>query len=298
VADVQNRLATLGYNLGNELAQEAYGPLTEQAVAAFRADAGLPAGIDVDKSVWSALVDATFNLGDRVLYLRMPYFHGRDVQLLQDILGSLGFSCPDDGIFGAHTERAVREFQVNVGLDADGIVGDSTFAAIERLRHAWDGKTGVAGDLRVLGFARAARVLEEESICVFGLDDTARAIAQRISNLALATTSASRVVSAQDLGQVPADTMLMVGLSCSGPVPVDAQAGKAPIVVFDSDETINARLHAAITTASATERLRVMVQLDLPVEGVPGNNASTAWPARQLQHCAITLLDAICLAFD
>ncbi|MDR1014996.1 MAG: peptidoglycan-binding protein [Coriobacteriales bacterium] len=142
VRDVQARLRSLGYGLGDEAGQAVFGPLTAQAVAAFRASARLGPGSEVDRDTWTALVDATFILGDRILYLRMPHFHGHDVHTLQTALATLGFSCVADGIFGVGTEGALREFQHNAGLGADGIAGDSTFSAIQRLRYAWEGKEG------------------------------------------------------------------------------------------------------------------------------------------------------------
>lgn len=47
---------------------------------------------------------------------------GEDVKTLQRILG-----INDDGIFGAITENAVREYQHKNGLVADGIVGAKTW---------------------------------------------------------------------------------------------------------------------------------------------------------------------------
>lgn len=80
---------------------------TCDAVRMFRQSEGLPPGDFVDERTWSALVDASFSLGDRMLYLRMPHFHGADVRSLQKILEVLGFVVGrSDGIFGAHTERA------------------------------------------------------------------------------------------------------------------------------------------------------------------------------------------------
>jgi peptidoglycan hydrolase-like protein with peptidoglycan-binding domain len=51
---------------------------------------------------------------------------GRQVMLLQQALGGIKV----DGIFGPETEEAVRRFQVNHGLTADGVVGGHTGAAL------------------------------------------------------------------------------------------------------------------------------------------------------------------------
>ena len=118
--------------------------------------AGLPLTDEVTEKVWAALVDASFTLGDRTLYLRMPHFHGHDVLELQHALGALGFACgATDGIFGAFTELALRKFQLNLGLPSDGIAGAYTYAAIRNLHHSWEGKEAVHGSSH-LGFARAA----------------------------------------------------------------------------------------------------------------------------------------------
>ena len=91
VEDVQQRLATIGL-LDQAAIDGAFGEQTAAAVRAFCIQAGLPAGEDVTGKVWSALVDASYFLGDRTLYLRMPHFHGHDVEELQQALGALGFA--------------------------------------------------------------------------------------------------------------------------------------------------------------------------------------------------------------
>src|SRR5205809_364159 len=55
---------------------------------------------------------------------------------VQSRLAALGFRIdPEEhGRFGPATERAVREFQKNVGMPADGIVGATTVEALRRLR--------------------------------------------------------------------------------------------------------------------------------------------------------------------
>lgn len=45
--------------------------------------------------------------------------------------GALGIN--QDGVFGANTEKAVKEFQAAHGLTADGIVGTQTKAALSKL---------------------------------------------------------------------------------------------------------------------------------------------------------------------
>ena len=141
VEDVQSRLLQLGYTIdAAEVTDKYFGATTEQAVSTFRLDSGLAAGHAVDIPCWSALVDASYKLGDRTLYLRMPNFHGADVQALQRALNVLGFACgEDDGYFGPHTEAALQQFQENVGLFADGMAFQDTYAYINRLHHVWEG---------------------------------------------------------------------------------------------------------------------------------------------------------------
>jgi peptidoglycan hydrolase-like protein with peptidoglycan-binding domain len=285
---VQARLQSIGYELGNEAEQGVFGVETAQAVADFRRYAGLAVGDDIDRSTWMALVDATFTLGDRLLYLRIPYFHGRDVHTLQTALAALGFSCTADGIFGGYTERAVREFQQNAGIGSDGIVGDSTFSAIQRLRHAWEGKDQLGSEARPLGFARAAEVLESTPLCFFGTDEAGRGVAMRISNLAMATTQASRVINAQTLAQIPDDSLLTVQLASE--VPALDEQGSVPQIIYDSDATLDARVATAISLI-VSDRPRIMVLLAC------GSQEGDHLSAREEQHMAIALLDALCLAY-
>ncbi|WP_236539698.1 peptidoglycan recognition protein family protein [Spiractinospora alimapuensis] len=59
---------------------------------------------------------------------------GPDVRQLQEQLISLGYGLPEygaDGDFGAETEAAVKKFQRSAGLEADGIVGPDTRAALD-----------------------------------------------------------------------------------------------------------------------------------------------------------------------
>lgn len=83
---------------------------------------------------WAALVEASWCLGDRLLYRHHRMLRGDDVADLQRRLGGLGFDAGRvDGIFGDATAAAVSEFQRNCGLTVDGICGPATLAALERL---------------------------------------------------------------------------------------------------------------------------------------------------------------------
>ncbi len=56
---------------------------------------------------------------------------GEGVRQVQTQLNyKLGISLNTDGIFGAGTQQAVRNFQASVGIAADGIVGSSTWIAL------------------------------------------------------------------------------------------------------------------------------------------------------------------------
>ncbi|MDB4928667.1 MAG: hypothetical protein JWM10_1151 [Myxococcaceae bacterium] len=55
---------------------------------------------------------------------------GRAVRVLQEALVELGYEIDVDGDFGRGTEAAVLGFQEANGLDADGVVGPNTWAAL------------------------------------------------------------------------------------------------------------------------------------------------------------------------
>ena len=141
VRDVQSRLTGLGHVVDSgELEGHLFGESTEQAVRAFQQERGLLVDGLVGGDTWEELVEAGYAPGDRVLYLRSPYFRGEDVRSLQGRLNVLGFDPGrEDGIFGEQTARAVQEFQRNVGLPPDGIVGATTLDALGRLKGSTPG---------------------------------------------------------------------------------------------------------------------------------------------------------------
>lgn len=59
---------------------------------------------------------------------------GETVKKLQELLNTNGYSVGEvDGIFGANTLAAVKNFQAAHGLDSDGIVGPNTWSALSAI---------------------------------------------------------------------------------------------------------------------------------------------------------------------
>lgn len=283
VEDIQSRLVSLEYLTEADI-NGTYDEKTARAVTAFAKDFGLEETSEVDARVWARLVDATYHLGDRVLYLRVPYFHGQDVKLLQKALSTLGFSCGIcDGIFGAHTEDALRKFQLNMGLPSDGIAGAFTFREINNLQHSWKDKESF-NSVPNLGFARASEVLEKNLLCLFGTSEFTRSVAARMSNLAMATNPNSQVTSADSLLVAPDESMTYVQILLGNETPVD----QIPVVEFEPEASLSLRLSQALRVAGRqSDRIGVRI---------PDETWEDAGQARSAQHYAIVLLDALCSA--
>jgi N-acetylmuramoyl-L-alanine amidase len=140
VVDIQTRLRALDFFLGREGADGHFGPNTERATREFQQRRLLLADGVVGGNTWRELVEAGYTVGDRLLYLRMPFMRGDDVLSMQRQLNELGFdSGPEDGIFGPQTDNALADFQRNAGINVDGIVGESTLAHLRRIRKAETG---------------------------------------------------------------------------------------------------------------------------------------------------------------
>lgn len=289
VEDVQTRLQKLGYELDqDELDKKEYGDSTAAAVASFRSANGLEGGNEVDTSCWTKLVDESYQLGDRTLYLRVPNFKGADVKALQQALNVLGFACgTEDGIFGPHTEAAVQQFQENVGLLADGMVFQDTFRYVERLHHVWKDKpasTPLESESHI-GFARAADVLESYHIAIGGEDAIARNVASRMWNIATATTENSGM---ELYNGEPPEGMDFIFELALNTLPEDAEP-RATIVLA---ECVNLPMRIQTALAAATGK-PALVRFELT--GLTDYGRLTASDAQML---AVRLLDGICDALS
>lgn len=120
-------------------------PLTSEAVCRFQLERGLRVTGECDEHTWTALVEATWKLGDRMLVLTSPNLRGDDVADLQTRLGRIGFDCGRvDGIFGPRTAHAVEEFQSNCGVTADGLCGHDTIRVLARVSRQTGTGPGIA----------------------------------------------------------------------------------------------------------------------------------------------------------
>jgi N-acetylmuramoyl-L-alanine amidase len=133
VADVQTRLRGLGIDVDDD--PGVFGPSTKAGVRAFQQNRHILIDGIVGPNTWSELVEASWRLGDRILYLKHPPMRGDDVAALQTRLNALGFDAGrEDGIFGADTDRAVRTFQKEYAVPEDGMFGPLSHGALVGLR--------------------------------------------------------------------------------------------------------------------------------------------------------------------
>jgi N-acetylmuramoyl-L-alanine amidase len=186
----------------------------------------VPDGV-CDTQTWSALIEAAFQLGGRLLCLRTPMMRGDDVAELQLRLGALGFDAGRvDGIFGPLTQEAVAEFQRNAGLVSDSVCGDETITSLRRLQ----GRAGSATLTAVRERERlrtAVQTLGELRVAV-GSDASpvASALSARVSailqhaDVDVLLTSGEWSAQASAANQFNAD--LYVGITVCGSTAVEA----------------------------------------------------------------------------
>ena len=145
VRQLQHRLGAAGYLPDAGVTPDQYCSGTQQGVRSFQEDRGLTVSGVCDDDTWTALLEAWWDLGDRSLMLRSPSLRGDDVAELQRLLSRLGFDCGRiDGIFGQKLNQALRDFQLNAGLDIDGVCHDHTVVVLRRLSRMTGDGPGIA----------------------------------------------------------------------------------------------------------------------------------------------------------
>lgn len=135
VRDIQQRLVGLGFVFSPDPPGE-FRDATAQAVKNFQAARGLDLDGIVGADTWRSLYEASYKLGDRILYRRSPMLRGDDVEELQRRLNDLGFDADKvDGVFGPHTHQALIDFQSNRGIAEDGVAGPLVVRELTAIRR-------------------------------------------------------------------------------------------------------------------------------------------------------------------
>ena len=82
----------------------------------------------------------------RNLEVTSPLMYGKDIRAVQNKLNSLGFNCGTaDGYYGNDTKNAVINLQNTFGINADGIVGPTTW------KYLFETNASVSNILKVAG---------------------------------------------------------------------------------------------------------------------------------------------------
>lgn len=172
VHELHQRLTSLGNTISNELGDE-FRETTVALVEAFQRARGLAITGRVDNETWQRLIEASWSLGQRLLYLTTPYLRGDDVADLQVRLSQLGFDPGRiDGLFGPDTERALQEFQLNCLVGQSGVVDRRSLLELQRVTFRSDrtlvtdvrdrvGWSGQRGPLFIWGSSPLAHALAE-----------------------------------------------------------------------------------------------------------------------------------------
>src|SRR6476659_10096289 len=128
VAEIRAKLAMLGLLAEGEGAARLdpagalFDEATDRAVRAFQQQRGISVDGQVGSRTYHALEEARWRLGGRILFF------------VTARLLDMGFDCGRvDGLFGVETEQALRDFQRNIGVVADGTCGPATFKALSQL---------------------------------------------------------------------------------------------------------------------------------------------------------------------
>ena len=133
VRQLQNRLITLGYLRGKATGE--FDDATESAVIAFQnrntSYADGVAGPETLRALYSSNARKTSSPAGVIGTSLREGDGGDDVRLLQERLKRLGYYSGNvDGDFGAGTVNAVKAFQRQNGLTADGVAGSGTLSRL------------------------------------------------------------------------------------------------------------------------------------------------------------------------
>ena len=180
--DLQRRLARVGFPAQPSIIGT-YCSTTRDAVASFQEARGLKVSGICDEQTWTALIEAGWKLGDRLLKLSSPNMRGDDVSALQASLCRLGFDAGRvDGILGPRTAGALLEFQRSCGMPGDGVCGPDTLRYLDRLGRQSGQGPGVSALKEAERIHALSKFLDCRTVIgqFGGLSALARAVARAV----------------------------------------------------------------------------------------------------------------------
>ena len=296
--DLQRRLGTAGFPpTGAEVG--AFCVSTEHTLREFQRVRHLPVTGECDEVTWTALVEASYRLGDRLLKLTSPHTRGDDVAQLQARLGRLGFDCGKvDGIYGPQTDRALQRFQRDCGLAPDAVCGAETIRLLDGfLRQSGEGP-GVAALRERERFERSTRTLEGRRVVLgqFGGASTITRTAARLLRpagaLVVQLDEADARAQAQTSNEFEAD--LYVGLTLTDEPGFMVAYYAVPGFESAAGRTMAQQLAAALASRRVAPHTDV-IGLRHPVLRETRMPAVlvTCGPVRPVMDCASQLASAV-----
>ncbi|MCI1820842.1 MAG: NlpC/P60 family protein [Megasphaera sp.] len=157
-----NQIAAIQQVLGI-VADGDYGSGTIQAVKNFQSSHGLDVDGIVGAQTYKAIMGSDIPVNNTSRFVQKKINEIADmgaaspasaissdtvITVIQQALVNKGYNIPVDGDFGSVTEQAVRQFQMSQGLDADGIVGPTTFRVLT-------GRELTTGSVRRYSYSRS-----------------------------------------------------------------------------------------------------------------------------------------------
>ena len=152
VKQLQQQLIAAGFAMGGG-ADGIFGALTANALGAFQQSVGLTASRVADEATLSALAQRASGGGGGASSPTSPLLGLKSgarsdaVKQLQQALINAGVAVKGgaDGVFGANTQAALKQYQQALGVNASGVVDDATVNAIAQGRTVSAGPTGMVG---------------------------------------------------------------------------------------------------------------------------------------------------------
>ncbi len=264
IRDLQRRLGAAGFApVGAE--PGCFCAATDLALREFQLVRGLRVTGSCDEETWRAIVEASWDLGDRLLLLVAPNLRGDDVSDLQASLARLGFdSGRVDGIFGPATSRALEDFQHNSGLYVDGVCGPDTVRAIQVLLRQTGTGPGVTVVRELEALTASARSLAEMRLVVGqfgGLSALSRQLVQ-------ALRQRSATVIASDEPDAAAQAAAANRFAATAYLGFETQTGVEPTVYYYAVPQFESAGGRSLATFIA-EQCRVHLEVFTPaVQGM------------------------------